>query len=117
MIQYLFISKFDIKILATAAPNCYAEIIAEEENFDLCMATNFTNSTFNPEFENSKVIKKNSIVRYIKRFDIDKVDLLVTDHIDDLPIMKISKNIKIVKPSKKLIEDLKRHHITYDVIN
>ena len=45
-------SEFDLTILATAAPSCYANIIAKNENFDLCIATNFTDSNFNDEFEN-----------------------------------------------------------------
>ena len=35
---------FDIKILATAAPSCYSDLIAINEGFDLCLGTDFTNS-------------------------------------------------------------------------
>ena len=51
-------TSFNIKILATAAPSCYATIIAKNENFDVCLGTNFTDSAFDETFENSKEISQ-----------------------------------------------------------
>ena len=110
-------SEFDITILATAAPSSYAEIIAKNENFGLCMATNYLGSAFHAEFENSKEVKKDTVMNYLNKSDIDKIGTLITDHIDDLPLMKVSENVKIVQPNENLIADLKRQEITFEIIN
>jgi hypothetical protein len=110
-------SEFDITILATAAPYCYANIIAKNENFDLCIATNFTDSNFNDEFENSKEIKKKNVMTVLMKNEIDKIDTLITDHIDDLPLMKLSQKNMIVSPNKDMEAQLKQHSISYEIIH
>ena len=109
-------SKFDLTILATAAPNCYAEIIAKNANFDVCLATNYPNSNFNAEFENSKEIKKINLINYLAKKDIKTIDTFVTDHMDDLPIMKLSTRNMVVNPNRRLENELKRNHIDFEVI-
>lgn len=110
-------SQFDLTILATAAPSCYANIVAKNENFDLCIATNFTDSNFNTEFENSKEIKKNNVMTVLMKNEIDKIDTFITDHIDDLPLMKLSLKNRIVSPDKDMVVQLKQHHISYEIIH
>lgn len=109
--------EFDITILATAAPSCYANIVAKNENYDLCIATNFTNSIFNDEFENGKEIKMKNVMSVLLKYKIDQVDTLITDHIDDLPLMKLSKINKIVSPDKDMVALLKQHRIFYEIIH
>ncbi|MEZ4856689.1 MAG: hypothetical protein R2812_09475 [Gelidibacter sp.] len=109
-------TSFDIKILATAAPSCYATIIAKNENFDVCLGTNFTDSAFDETFENSKEIKKNNIVNYLKNKEITQIDTLVTDHIDDLPIMKLATHNIIVSPNDNLTNKLKQNAIAFETI-
>ncbi|NNL16567.1 MAG: hypothetical protein HKO81_08000 [Flavobacteriaceae bacterium] len=104
---------FNLKILATAAPSCYANIISENECFDLCIATEFPNSKFNNEFDNIGEIKKNNTAKFLKN---NKIDTLITDHIDDLPLMKLSRKNFIVNPNQKMKEILKEHNINYEVI-
>lgn len=108
--------QFDLTILATAAPYCYANIIANNENFDLCIATNFKDSIFNDEFENSKEIKRNNVMNALLKNEIHKIDTLITDHIDDLPLMKLSKKNRIVSPNRELEAQLKQHRISYEII-
>lgn len=110
-------TEFDMTILATAAPSCYANIIAKNENFNLCIATNFTTSNFNDEFENSKEIKKNNVMNALMKKEIEKIDTLITDHIDDLPLMKVSIKNKIVSPDKNMEAQLKKHRISYEIIH
>ncbi|RZN80622.1 MAG: hypothetical protein EVB12_04160, partial [Winogradskyella sp.] len=45
-------TSFDIKILATAAPSCYATHIAKTEGFDVCLATDIPENGFTSDFEN-----------------------------------------------------------------
>lgn len=109
-------NNFDIKILATAAPSCYANIISQKENFNFCLSTDFPNSNFNQEFENCKDIKKENVMNYLKSENINEIDTLVTDHIDDLPLIKMAKKNIIVNPNQKLIIALKQNSISFEVI-
>ncbi|GAA4815680.1 haloacid dehalogenase-like hydrolase [Litoribaculum gwangyangense] len=111
------ISNFDLTILATAAPSCYANIIAKNEGFDICFGTNFPNGKFNLAFENSKNNKKENVLKYLKSQNINKINTLVTDHIDDLPLMRLASKNLIVSPDKDLLNKLKLNSISFEVIN
>jgi phosphoserine phosphatase len=104
---------FDITILATAAPSCYAEIIANNEGYDICLGTNFSTNSYNQNFENIKENKRDAVMQYLSEFNIEKIDVFVTDHIDDLPLMKQSINNIIVNPSKYLIQELERSKVSF----
>jgi len=107
---------YDFRILATAAPRGYAEIISRNENFDACIATNSPNSSFNEWFENSRDVKKENVMNLLSKKEIYKIDTLITDHIDDLPLMQVSQTVKIVNPGKNLIFELNQYQISYEVI-
>ena len=49
-LQILEDDTFGIKILATAAPDCYAKIIALNERFDVCLATNTPVANYQHDF-------------------------------------------------------------------
>lgn len=108
---------FDLKILATAAPKCYASIIAEKEQFDICLATDFIPSGFNKEFENIKEVKKDNVMQYLGNHGINEIDVLITDHIDDLPLMKLSKRNIIVYPNKDTIKGLRKSKVAYETLD
>lgn len=107
---------FDIKILATAAPTCYAKIIAEREHFQVCLGTDFPDSNFDSTFENSKKVKKENVMNYLKGKNLNEIDTLVTDHMDDLPLMKLARRTIIVEPSENLLNQLKQFSISFEVI-
>jgi phosphoserine phosphatase len=109
-------ASFHIKILATAAPSCYANIIAKSEKFDICLATDFPNIGYNNNFENKKEIKKNNVVNYLKTIGETEINTLVTDHIDDLPLMKLAKRNLIVSPSNKFKTQLMQNQIAFEKI-
>jgi hypothetical protein len=104
---------FNVKILATAAPLCYASKIAENEGFHICLGTNFPVARFNNEFENIKEIKKNSVVNYLAKKGVFEIDTFITDHSDDLPLMKIARQNAIVAPSNELKALLKKNQISF----
>lgn len=106
---------FDYKILATAAPYCYASIIATHQGFDYCIATQFLDTGFTSTFDNIRVVKKENVEQLLMSLEIDEIDTLITDHIDDLPLMKISKEIVIVNPSERLKNRLNDQDIAYKV--
>lgn len=107
--------QFDHTILATAAPSCYAKIIAINENFEVCQGTEFPISSFDEKFENRKEVKKFNIVAFLEKKGIDGIDTFVTDHLDDLPLMKLSANNIIVHPDRNFEHKLKQHHVEYKV--
>ena len=55
-------------------------------------------------------------MNYLKSENINEIDTLVTDHIDDLPLIKMAKKNIIVNPNQKLIIALKQNSISFEVI-
>lgn len=115
-IEVLNDKSFDIKILATAAPLCYAELIAKNEKLDVCLGTNFPVSEFDSEFENIKESKKKNLINYLQRMGVTKIDTFITDHMDDMPIIKIAKRNIIVSPKNEFKEILLQNNISYETI-
>ena len=107
---------FDIKILATAAPSCYAELIAKNENLDACLGTDFPKLEFYSEFENIKETKKNSLINYLQLKGITEIDAFVTDHEDDLPILKIANRNIVVSPNNEFKQLLIKNNISFETI-
>lgn len=108
---------FDIKILATAAPSCYADLIAINEGFDLCLGTDFTNSSFNEAFENVREVKKENVLNCLKVKGTGQIDIFITDHKDDLPLIMLAKKNILVRPNQELLTELKQNSISFEVIN
>jgi phosphoserine phosphatase len=107
---------YDIKILATAAPSCYASLIAQNEGFDLCLGTDFPSSGFSKTFENVKDVKRENVLQYLKSQTIDKIDTFITDHIDDFPLLEIAERNIVVNPNENLLIELKQNSISFEVL-
>lgn len=101
-------------ILSTAAPESYASIIANHYGFDNCIATsNYITSNW---MENVKENKKENTINFLKRNNAS-LNIFITDHYDDLPLLKIPKEINtIVNPNIKTQRILKENHITFTSI-
>lgn len=110
-------NSYDIKILATAAPFCYAHIIAQNEHFNICQATNFPTSKFSKEFENRNEVKRDTLLRYLNDNNISKIHTLVTDHLDDLPLIKLAINNIIIDPDSHMKKKLLDYKIKYQVLS
>lgn len=108
---------FTTKILATAAPSCYANIIANQNQFDVCLGTEFPISKFDVNFENIKEVKKKNVMAYLGTIGIDKINIFITDHLDDLPLMKISEKNIIFNPTDNMSAVLEENLILFEVIN
>ncbi len=107
---------FDIKILATAAPSCYANIIAKNEGFNLCLGTEFSDRSFSDKFENIREVKKKNVMHYLSKKGIHEIDVFITDHIDDLPLIKLTKKNIIINPSELMKKELKQNLISFEVL-
>ncbi|WP_299114891.1 HAD family hydrolase [uncultured Winogradskyella sp.] len=108
-------SSFDVKILATAAPSCYANWIAKAEGFDVCLATDFPEYGFTTDYENLSERKKENLLGYFEKNNFESVDVFITDHMDDAPIIKIAKKNIIINPNHKLSNWLKENLINFEV--
>lgn len=107
-------SNYDIHILATAAPECYSQIIAKRCDFDYCIATDYSGQNFDDFIENSKAVKLRNLLKFLKKKELSDVDIFLTDHIDDKPIMEISKKNVIVNPNLNLKNNLSLSGIKYE---
>lgn len=102
-------------ILSTAAPESYATIIANHYGFDNCIATpNYIIK--NSWKENVKENKKENTIKFLKRNNAS-LNIFITDHHDDLPLLKIPKEINImVNPNIQTQQILKENHIIFTSI-
>lgn len=114
-IKQLEASNFDIKILATAAPSCYATIIAENEGFNTCLATNFPETSYRKDFENVREVKKQNVLSYLNSIGKNQVDTIITDHFDDLPLIKVSKHVILINPNKETQNILQQNQIFFNI--
>ncbi|SHH34695.1 haloacid dehalogenase-like hydrolase [Winogradskyella jejuensis] len=107
-------ASFDIKILATAAPSCYAELIAKHSGFDVCLATDFPENGFSPDFENLREQKKNNLLKYLESKAVTSVDVFITDHIDDASITQLATKNIIINPDVKFSNWLKENLVNFE---
>jgi len=105
--------EFDIKILATAAPSCYANIIAKNEQFNACLATRFPEKAYHLNYENKGEVKKTNVLKYLQNTGSGSIDIFITDHLDDLPLMKLAHHIIVYTPNQFLEAELKKSAITF----
>ena len=106
-------SRYNVKILATAAPYCYASIIAKNEKFNVCLGTKFDKKSFKIDFENRGEVKKDKVLQYLKSLRRNQIDTFITDHLDDLPLIKITRKTIIYGPTKIIEDQLKKSAITF----
>lgn len=109
-------TNFDITILATGAPSCYASIIAKKEAFDYCISTDFPEQGFYDTYENIRNVKKNNVMNYLKSKDLETIDVFITDHLDDLPLIKVAKHNIIVNPGYDMLAELEKNLISFETI-
>lgn len=105
--------EFDIKILATAAPSCYANIIAKNEQFNACLATRFPEKAYHSNYENKGEVKKTNVLKYLQNTGSGGIDTFITDHLDDLPLMKSAHHVIVYAPNQFLEAELKKSAITF----
>lgn len=113
-IKELSNAMFDLKILATAAPTYYAKEIAKRDGFDICLGTNFPEGSYNSFIENKKEVKKQNVLKCLKENNVKSINLFITDHSDDAPLLKIAKKNIIVSPDVKFNKWLNQNLIKFE---
>jgi phosphoserine phosphatase len=103
-------------ILATAAPQIYAEILGRRYGFDHTIATPPT--TVTPWKENLREAKRDSLFTLLEKCGrAPHIDLLYTDHHDDLPLMEHAKEIVLIHPSPTTVRITNAHSFSYRSID
>lgn len=104
--------------LATAAPLVYARIIGDKFGFDAVCATASVNGNYadGSWVENIRENKLAYVDSFLARKGVS-IDVVITDHHDDLPLIKRAKESSImVAPSAETIRFLVQHEVPYNII-
>lgn len=99
-------------VISTAAPINYVMYLSQLLPFqtDKIIASRIESNLL---LDNSKESKVRS---FIKTYPDLKCDLFMTDHISDLPMMKFSDKVILVRPSQSTIDMVKNNGINFELI-
>lgn len=101
-------------LLSTAAPENYASILSERLSLDGICATAIPDKRTGWK-ENVRSTKCENTISYLKNRDLS-LDILITDHYDDIPLLKINKEKNIlVSPSQNSIEKIEDEKIKFEL--
>ena len=106
-----FIREDVISILATAAPSLYAKKIAQKYQFTYAISTPST--SHKPWSENIREKKAEALEYLFQSLDTKGCDTLLSDHHDDIYIMRYAKRIYLVNPSEKTEEIVKNEGLSF----
>lgn len=104
--------------LATAAPLVYARLIGEKYGFDAVCATASVNGNYadGSWVENIRENKLAYVESFLAKREVS-IDVVITDHHDDLPLIKRAKESSImVAPSVETVRCLIQQDVQYNVI-
>lgn len=93
-------------ILATAAPEGYVHSIWD----GVLVATTW------PHEDKPVECRGEEKLRRVKEI-AGSVDLVVTDHYDDLPLMKASREVLLVNPSAKTLKEIEKARLPYTILS
>lgn len=100
-------------IIATAAPANYATWIADRVHVGVCLATSMDVDGDWEEFSGER--KLEGVMKYLDKSG-GELATVVTDHYDDLPLLKhnLGRNI-IISPSKKTLRKLEWANVKHEI--
>ncbi|WP_289158264.1 HAD family hydrolase [uncultured Muribaculum sp.] len=100
-------------IIATAAPANYATWIADRVHVGVCLATPMDVDDDWEEFSGER--KLEAVMQYLNKAG-GELTTVVTDHYDDLPLLKynLGRNI-IISPSKKTLRKLEWANVRHEI--
>ena len=101
--------------LATAAPDVYVSVIVKMLDFDMYTATssNYDESSW---YESIREKKLQDVLCVLKENGLD-LDVVITDHYDDLPLLRAAGGRKIlVSPGQKTIDCLREAKLDFEII-
>ena len=105
VVTELFTTKKACIVISTAAPSNYAEAFVSALPFkvDKLHCSKITNGKIYENFADNKVVS------FKNDFHSQKINLFLTDHIEDLPLMLHSEAIILVKPKQETIDQITMH--------
>ncbi len=107
-----------IRCLSTAAPENYAAFIGRLLKFDFVLATNSNDLRRRKWVENIGENKKISLLSHIEENNLSfNLDTLITDHFDDIPLMRIFDKVILINPSEDTIQRIKTLRLKISIIN
>ena len=106
--------KYNIRVLATAAPELYAQKIAEKYNFTHIVATK-TSEKYSDFRENIQSTKFKQVKALLKELSVSDIDLIFTDHIDDALLIKDAKKSWLINANQVLKAYVKAENLSHQV--
>ncbi len=101
-----------VYILSTAAPELYASEISRKHHFDYCVATPSTTAEI--WYENIRGEKLKNTQDMLKEKKLNSIiEIMITDHHDDLPIMKLASQVILVNSSEKTKKILQNNNVDF----
>lgn len=102
-------------IIASAAPYAYMRYVAYEFPVDLVVSFGGPGNFTSPLVDN---IGDNKLVNVSAHLNIDvcRLNILYTDHIDDLPLALAADNVFLVRPDIKFVDALEARSVKFTVI-
>ncbi len=102
-----------ITCLATAAPCVYSEILAKVNNIDMCICTSMSLDT-----EWKENIREEKFNNVKTKFDNNKIEIsvVITDHYDDLLLVKNAKEKAIVVRANDLTKKMLKNYDKVKII-
>lgn len=86
-------------VLATSAPESYSSLISNQSGFEICLAT----ATDEPENRGEE--KARRVADWLQHQHLT-LQLVVTDHFDDRPLLELCDRRLLVNPSRKTLQRL-----------
>lgn len=105
-------------VMATAAPSFYAKALADDFSLDACLATPLPSEVVIGEWhENVGQEKASTVQRFLGQHNA-KLDTVLTDHYDDIPLfcLNASGTNLLVNPSTATLKALHEQQIVARVI-
>lgn len=102
--------------LSTAAPENYVAELFHRINLDYYLATPMPLSPQKQWRENVRVVKCKQTLEYLAKKNLE-LDVFITDHYDDTPLLEIpkAKNI-LINPTDDTIKKLEEKNIKFEVL-
>ena len=110
-----FLSIFaDFLVLATAAPDFYASELVKDLGFDRCITTRSELSNQWCECRGQEKLRRTAEAIELRQF---KQIIFFTDHDEDLPLMRESTLVMLVKPKKNTLHKILNESFEYQIFN
>lgn len=107
--------KNSVYILATAAPEVYVKPLIKKYNFTYVIATPSIHSI--EWTENIRENKEINLLRLLKKEGFSsRIEMLITDHYDDIYLAKHAKKTILIYPSTKTIQVFEKKKIDYTLL-